>query len=283
VINHRKNRKVLYAAAILAALVTGCQSLKLKMPEAALQSVNIKSISFTGAALEATVRINNPNGISIPSPRIEWELLVNDHSFVRGELPEGAAIKARASTDAVLPFQVDYQSLLASISSLASADESSYHLALSVVFNIPLLGEKRYTLEGSGVLPIPRLPSVTFKGIETRSLTLQRAEFVCTWEVNNPNGFSVTIDTFDYTLGVDNVPWASGVGPAGQTIAAHSTARLPVTVTFSAASLLRELIMASGRNSSMNYSAGGSMRFSFGLPGLIPQNMPLNLAGAVSL
>ena len=139
--------------------LTSCQSLDtfIQEPRVSLNSVNIASVSLSGVNLVAIVDVENPNSFSIPMPNIEWELLVNNVSFLNGTVENVQSIMGRGKTTFNIPVNVGYERLFRTFSSLLGTREAAYNLDMGLRFPSPLLHHRVFNLNHSGVLPLSPL------------------------------------------------------------------------------------------------------------------------------
>ena len=151
-------KKLTLSTVLLAFLLMSCQSLDsyIQDPRVSFNSVNIASISLTGATIVALVDVENPNSFPIPMPNIEWELIVNNTSFTNGILEnnEGITIRSRENTTLNISVNVGYDRLFRTISSLIGTREAAYTLVLGLRFPTPLLQHRVFPLSYSGALPL---------------------------------------------------------------------------------------------------------------------------------
>ena len=258
------------------------QILSVKEPNVSLNSVDITGINLSGVDMLVHIDVENPNGITIPLPKLDWELFINEASFLKGAVNNDKSLTAHQTVTLDLPLGVGYEGLLNSVTSIVDSNEAAYEIALAITFNIPVLGEKVYHLNHSGVLPVIRKPDVSFKGIAKKSLGTTM-EFNLTWEVENKNNFDFALGEFNYDFSVNNSRWARGQVENPPVIKAGTKTAIPLTVSVSAASIVRELVLIINRGSAVTYDCTGNMQLQGNLPGLDKFDLPLNLSGSTQI
>jgi LEA14-like dessication related protein len=266
---------------LLVCAFTNCQSLRdlVQEPKVSLNRVDIARISLSGVDLVVRLDVENPNAISIPLPKIDWELFINTASFVRGSVKENQTIRGREKTTLDIPVSVTYDGLYNSIRSLVDLKEAAYEIALDVSFPLPIIADKVYHLDFAGVIPLLRRPDISFQGITRRSGGLGSMEFTLNWEVDNSNSFGFDIREFNYNFSVNNSQWAQGRIDNPPKIRANGKTVIPLTISISALSIVTELAGIISRGSPVTYSCTGNMSLSGELPGLDRLELPLNLQG----
>ena len=149
--------KVLKYLAVLAVVfATSCQSVStlIQDPRISFDSVEIASVSLTGINLLAHVGVENPNSFSIPMPRTEWELLINNVSFLNGVVENNQTLMSREKTTLSIPISFRYDNLFRTFTSLIGRREAAYKIDLGLRFPIFLLENKLFQSSYSGVLPL---------------------------------------------------------------------------------------------------------------------------------
>ena len=266
--------------ALFIMTLSSCETYQLivQEPSVSLNSVDVAGINFTGVNLLVHVDVENPNGFTIPLPRLDWEVFINSSSFVKGAVNNDKNLSSHQTVTLDLPLSVSYEGLYNSFASLVETKEAAYDIALKITFNIPVLGEKVYKLDFSGVLPIVKKPEISFKGITKKSLGTTM-EFILTWEVENKNNFDFNLGVFDYDFSVNDTRWARGQVENPPRLTAGAKTTIPLTISVSAASIVRELVTIINRGSPVTYSCTGNMSLQGALPGLEKLELPLNLGG----
>jgi LEA14-like dessication related protein len=128
-------------------------------PKVSFNSVDIAGVTLRGVDLIARVDVENPNGISIPMPNIDWELFLNKNPFSEGVLENNnQTIPKNGIATIDVPVNVTYEKLYSSLSSLLNLmgqKEVPYDLAIKLTFDMPIIKNLPYKLDYSGVIPLP--------------------------------------------------------------------------------------------------------------------------------
>jgi LEA14-like dessication related protein len=286
VIKKSKRAFVFLAAGVFVLAFTVCQSLRsaLQEPVLSLDSVSVTAIDFNGVDLLCKINVDNPNAFDIPFPEIDWECLINANSFVAGTIKSGGGgIKSRASTAVEVPISMTYAGMFNSIASIANRNKADYAVEIGVTFTIPVLGGKTWNFEHTGSLPLPRIPSVSFKGISVKNLSLSRLEFEAAIEIENSNIFDLSVNELVCNLSVNNTRWFSGSVPDAPVIKAEGKTVIPIVVSIDALSLVKDLtlIITTGRDVAV--SLNGNLGIAGNFPGFKPLELPFNYSGNTKL
>jgi LEA14-like dessication related protein len=110
-----------------------------KLPSFSLDSVAIRSASFTDLALDVRMKVQNPNRFPIPSGSLQYGLQVGGSEVARGDAAALAKVPAAAGATVVLPVKV----------SLLGAGRAIYQ-----------------AMQGGGTLPVALSGKAVIAGIE---------------------------------------------------------------------------------------------------------------------
>jgi LEA14-like dessication related protein len=264
-----------------AFVLSACGTLEgmVRTPEIAITAVEFAGIDFGGVDLVAKVSIENPAPVSIPFPEIGWDFLVEKKSFLQGTINNDKALAASSSTVVDVPFRVGYEGLFDVFKTIAESDEIPCTLALDAAFSLPVLGERVFHAEIDRSIPVVKIPSLSFRGISLKSLTLTKVECTLDWEIENKNTFALSVDTFSYTLKVNGASWSEGGIEAPPEITAKSTVRLPLTISLNSLAMIRDITTLVSSGAAAAYDCTGNFGVSGGLPGLKGIEIPFSFTG----
>ena len=270
---------------ILAALsLTTCQTLSsvFREPVLSLHSVELANINFTSVTVLCKVNVENPNAITVPFPDIDWEFYINANSFIRGKIDAGQSIRARSTTVVDVPVSIDYPGIYNTFSSLKNSNQADYKIALAFKFALPIIGDKVWNFEHEGNFPLPKVPSISFKGISLKNLSLTKIDFDIVWEIENNNIFAMSVKDLSYNLTVNNTRWTDGRVNNSPQIAAGRKTEIPLTISINALSMVRDITEIITRGTNVAYQCGGNVSLGADLPGL-DFNTPFNFSGSTRL
>jgi LEA14-like dessication related protein len=233
--------------------------------------------------LIARLNVENPNPFDIPFPEIDWELFINDASFISGLLKDGASLKGRNTVAIDVPLSLTYTGLYDSFTSLLNTREAAYNIALGVRIPYPILDQKTYNLDFSGIIPMLQIPKVSFSGISVKNLGLSRFDFVANFEVENNNNFAMNISEFVYDFTVNNASWAQGSIANAPQLRSNAKTAIPLELSVSSLPLITQITDIVARGSNVNYQSHGNLRLGSDFPGLDRLDLPFNLSGATRL
>ncbi|MCL2380436.1 MAG: LEA type 2 family protein [Treponema sp.] len=227
-----KNR--IFFLPVLVFVFWSCRSFDhtTQEPAVSLNSVTIAGISFSGVDLIVAVDVENPNSFSIPMPDIDWELRVNEASFLQGSQRGRRSVRRWQTVTVALPVSFTFEGLYRSFASLVGLREAAYNIALGVSFPIPLMADKVFDFEFSGTFPLPQLPVLSLGQMRVSSIDISGIELAWDIIVENPNMFPIPFPSLTWGYNVGGVPVISGNFPGTGTIAAGSASVAAICASF---------------------------------------------------
>ena len=255
-----KNVKYPILVFLIIAL-SACQSINSNFqdPKVSINSVEIAEITFTGINLIANVDVENPNGFSIPLPKINWNLSLNSAPFVQGVVENSQSIRSRRKVTIDLPFSVNYDGLYNTFSTMLDAKETSYNLAMDITFPLPVIGDKIYKTNFSGILPLLQSPNIKSGQLEITKMDYSGIVLACMVDVENPNSFPIPFPKMDFDYSVNGLSvlksneTKTGEIAAGATSAANFNVRIDYADVFKIVDSVMNMTEA---ESSLSLAAG---------------------------
>ena len=282
-------KRVAAAGFVLWAMLglTTCETLRaaFKEPTASLNSARLVKITFTGTEMLCKVQVKNPNAFYIPFPEIGWELFIDNNSFVKGVVKnDQQRINARSTTLVDVPVSIEYLEVFNTFKSLIGSDQADYKIALALKFPIPVIRDRVWNFEHKGVFPILKLPTISFKGITAKNLSLSKIDFNVIWEVDNPNIFNMNVKDLSFNLAVNGTSWASGRVPNAPQLTAKRKTEIPLAFTINSLSMITSITSIITGGSNVSYACGGNLSLGMALQGFnVPEvpdlNIPVNFSG----
>jgi len=202
------------------------------------------------------IDVENPNRFAIPFPNIDWELFVNEASFLQGNLSNDQSLGRQQRTTVSLPVSFTFDGLFRSFASLVELREAVYNIALGVSFPLPLIADRVFNLDFSGVLPLPQFPTLSLGQARISTINFSGVELAWDINVENPNGFPIPFPSLNWDYEVNGIPIIqSNFSGTGQ-IAAGAAGVALITVSLAYADVIRAVGAALTGDVSSNLSLG---------------------------
>lgn len=142
---------------LIALLQTGCQTTKeilnrmnVKEPGVSVTNVAVEKMSLVGVNFIFDVKIDNPNQVGIDLSGFDYDMLINGHSFVKGNQEQPVKIEPKGNSTVQIPLMIGFVDLFSVFSSLKKQGEASYQLTTGFHFDVPVLGKVRVPAEKTG-------------------------------------------------------------------------------------------------------------------------------------
>jgi len=270
---------------ILVLCLNSCASLTqvVQEPRVSVQDVRTTALSFSEISLELNLLVENPNPVGIQLAGYDYDLLLHDASFIRGNLDSGVSLPAGGSTILHVPVTLDYRELYSVMNSLADECESDYKIVAGLQFDLPVVGKKRIELVHKGVLPLVKLPRFRFTNLYVENLGMMGADLIVMMTLENPNGFDISMDDFQGSLSINKLKWAEleSLSPIG--FAPGETGDLGFQFRLDFLSMGRTVRDLLSGDEILSYTFEGGALIDTSLDLLRDVSLPLSLSGSVEL
>ncbi|MDR1893881.1 MAG: LEA type 2 family protein [Spirochaetales bacterium] len=275
----------LLAALLIAGAFAGCVNTQnlFKEPVITPDTPVITGLDFEGADILAAADIYNPNPFVIPIPAIKWVLTLAGQPFLNGEIPPQGTIAAESSARINIPVRAGFEEIYNGINTLLSSTEVDYAVNLDLRFDLPLIKNKSFPLVLEGTLPLPRIPVVSFGSLTLNNLGLTSVEMILALGLENPNGFSLRVDSFDYTLDVNASSWIQGKIDQGYELLPGQERTVTLLIALNSLSTVRELMNIMASRNPVEYSLWGNLEAGSSLPFFGKAVVPFRINGVTRI
>ena len=277
----------IFALALLAAVLGACASFDLssaiRKPTAEVVGVEIERLSFEEADLRFDVKITNPNGVGIELAGFDYRLVVEGTEFLKGSVDQKIALRANASSVVPVPVTFRFDSLLETVGALTDKDESSYEITVGLSFRLPVLDKVRVAATKKGTLPVVRLPRLRLASLRLDGLSLQGASLVLGVELANPNGFGLSLASFDYRFAVAGQTWATGTSRRAAQFGPRQTGRLDIPINLDFGAIGRSVRDTLLGRAPLSYALSAKLAVGTTLPLLKTATLPIDVSGQIGI
>ncbi|RMG31931.1 MAG: hypothetical protein D6732_14140, partial [Methanobacteriota archaeon] len=252
-------------------------------PEVRVANVRFAGLSFEKVDLLFDVQITNPNQLSIHLDAFDYDLQINDASFLKGRQDAGLQILAEQTSHLEIPLSLGFKELYNTFQSLKNQDSTQYRLLGTVYFNLPILGQTAIPVSKEGWLPMVKLPRFTSPNLKIVHLGLTGADVAVNLTIENPNAFGLLLDKLDYSFSVNGTEWAKGVTSRVVQIAEKGmgVVSIPVSLNFlQIGQGVMQLLTGAGQ---ANYSFTGLADIKTTLPMIGNVQLPINKSGELKI
>jgi len=255
----------------------------LQIPKFSAPSMKIDNIDFSEVNLAFSINIENPNDFDIPSPQLIYDFFVNRSEYSSAVAISSAPLAAAAVTPVIINIKLRYADLLRAVTSLLNLSEAPGLVAVSGGFGIPAFADEPARQEITGVIPILKMPSVSFRGVSLRNLGLTNVEFELSWEIENNNNFAMNVNDFFYNFTLNNTQLSNGRVTGAPQIRANSRTTVPFVFSVNTLSVITEITDIVLRGTNVSFACNGNINLGAALAGIPNLQMPFNFSGNTRL
>ena len=255
----------------------------IQKPVVNLSDVKMTGLSFDSVDLLFHIDIDNPNNVGIKLAGFDYDLQIEDNSFISGKQDNGLAIKANGSEIIKLPLTLKFKDIYNTFSIVKDLDSVQYKLNSGLSFNLPVLGDIRIPVTKSGNIPTLKLPSINFKKLKMDQIKLTGADLTLQINIDNHNAFAFILKNIDYKLNVAGTQWIDGKMNQSMNISAKQENIINIPISLNFLSMGQSVYNIVNGNQSLNYSLKGNADMGSSLPLLGDFNIPFNQTGNTNI
>lgn len=173
-------------------------------PTITLKDVQLKGFDFEGADIEYIYTIKNKVSFGITFSKLAFQISVDGKRMIDAQNDKNIAIKPNETTEFSIVQRVRYVETVEAIFEFAKKDSVEIALKGAVgIYVNNLVGTINVPIEGSKIVPVPKLPSVAFGSLDFGSMNFSNplnpsATFNLKFNVKNSNPFDIKIPKIDY-------------------------------------------------------------------------------------
>ena len=266
-----------------AELMKIAQQGNVQKPAVRVSSARLAGLSFDQADLIFDIEISNPNSVGVSLAGFDYDLLLNNQSFLKGDQKDKTEIKANDIATLQLPLSLNYANIYQTYQSLKNSDDVTYKLDTGFSFDMPILGPVRVPVSTSGQVPMVKLPRLSVKSIKLDRLNLTGADFDISLGIDNPNAWGLVVNALQYGLKINGTEWISGQTNERLQLneKGESVLHLPFSLSFLKIGSSVYNIIANGKG--LNYTFTGQTDLSSSLEMLGDFKLPFDLSGKIDL
>jgi len=280
-----KKYKTLMIMCILSFL--GCATLQklggIRPPDLSVENVNIVGAGLKEMELVMNVRVKNNYPIGIHVPAFNYNFLVDDHVFLKGENALNQSISALGENKVQVPVRIHFMDLYQSLNAMINKDQAPYQLKGNIHFDVPILGRLKIPFVKTGDLPLLKIPKISVKGLRIKSMTFASANLSLDIALDNPNGFLMMLNKLSYNFSVDGLKWADGIMNQNISFEKHGQSTMSIPIHLNFFEMGKTVFNLINKKQSLPYAFDTQIKFKTDLPFLKDVDIPLKKEGIVNL
>lgn len=267
--------------------IAGCASVQnlmnIKKPDVKVQNVRITGLTFSAIDLSFNLAIDNPNALAISLAGFDYDLILNENSFLKGQQDKSISIESRSTSQVEIPLQLSFRDIYNTFNSLSNKDSSAYEAKFGLNFNLPILGITRIPISKKGAIPLLRLPSVKVSSLKLNKIGLTTASLNLALQVDNANPLQFLLNQFQYDFLVAGKSWANGISDKKMTIAKNGKSEINIPIELNFLQMGQTAYQILTGSNQIDYQFDGNLNFDTSMEMLKNVNLPINTSGKIDL
>ncbi|MEQ9310291.1 MAG: LEA type 2 family protein [Balneolaceae bacterium] len=271
----------------LALLLSSCSELKkitdVKKPTISVDDFRITEISLRDIELTFDLELINPNPIALSLASYDYDLQIEQNSFVKGNQSLTTKIEANGSIIISIPVKFTFDELYNTISNISSKKEGGYAFVGNIGVNVPVLGLVEVPIEKEGVFPIVKAPSFSLSSFSVKNLSFTKADVELEINIGNPNTFALILDKLDYNIQLNGFDTINGGTTSSLSIAENEIRSLKIPASFNFLELGSAAYSTIVGGEPFQYSLTGSADVGASLPNFDLSSFNFDRSGVVDI
>jgi len=256
---------------------------KVKEPKVDFIDAKISGLSFEKIDLLFDLKIFNPNSIGIKLAGLDYDFLLDGNRFIKGNQDKGIEIPSKGEENIQLPLSLAFMDIYQIFQNLRDKGMSNYQIKCGFSFDVPILGVVRIPVSKSGEVPMVKLPKISFSSLKLDKLTLAGADMKLSLKMDNPNVFSMILDSMQYDFKLNEQSIISGLSNKIININEKSESNIDIPITIDFLKTGAAVFQILNGNKDLNYQLNGNVDLTTSLPLLKQAKIPFNLSGKTGL
>lgn len=211
-----------YSLLFLTLLAFACQRQEKKSekdtpdkslkPKLAMSNVNITNISDDAIHMNVMLLIDNPLPVSFSAKKLNYTLSIAGQEVMKDAYQKPITVKSGDSTVVTLPAKLMAEKLTHVLKGLEAKgiDSTDYQLKSSFELDVPILGERTFTVTSTKKLPTFYIPKIKVEDLDLGHIGLKHTDLAAKVSIQNKNKFPFTFTDTHYTIKINGKLIADG-------------------------------------------------------------------------
>lgn len=279
--------KILGHTILIALFVTSCSQLKsltdVKKPTVSVDDFRVTGISLQDIELTFDLEVDNPNPVALTLSSYDYDLLIENNSFVKGSQPVNTRIEANGKNLISIPVMFTFKELYETFTSLSGKKDGAYSFLANVEVEVPILGMVEVPIEKSGSFPIVKAPTLSVANFSVKNISFTKADVEVELNIGNPNTFGLIMNELNYTVDIDGLSAISGETSNRIEIGSNEIGTIKIPASFSFLDLGMAAYNALTSDDPFEYSLSGAANVGATLPFFESSSFNFDRTGSVNI
>ncbi len=272
---------------ILFAICLNCAALQdfanIQKPKLNVEKLRFTGMTFQTIDLALDIRIDNPNTLSAKLSGFDYDLMIDNASFLKGEQIKELVIESMGQSTIEIPLSLNFMEVYKTFQALANQDSTGFQISTGLSFDLPVLGITRIPISYQGHLPLIKLPEFKVGSLKMKKLNLTGADLELKLDINNPNFFNLLLNSLNYELQINGLSWAKGNTRNSMPVKEKGNSTLTIPLSLNFLQMGQTVYQLISGNQKVNYHFTGDLNLNSSLPLLKQVKLPIDRSGQVSI
>lgn len=186
-----------------SSIKKGAEHLK---PELSVASLDITGIDENKISAISKVVLRNNLPVEVKTNRLNYEIYIDSAKIIEDSYSKPITIRSSDTTSIRLPMEIMFKKMTAALKRFENEkiDSADYTVRAAFQVDVPIAGERNFTMSFTKRLPALRLLKAKLGDIELGKLGLKESSLDMTVNIQNPNAFPIKMKDGKYKLSIDN-------------------------------------------------------------------------------
>lgn len=175
-------------------------------PELNIASFNITDINEDKISATSNIILRNNLPIEVKTNRLDYVIYIDSAKVIENSYSKPITIRSSDTTAIRLPMEIMFKKMTAVFKRLENKniDSADYTMRATFQVDVPIAGERNFTMNFSKRLPTLRPLKAKLGDIDIGKLGLKESTLDVTLNMQNTNSFPVKMKEGKYKLSIDN-------------------------------------------------------------------------------
>ncbi len=174
-------------------------------PRLEMSNVTITDISDDAISMTMKLLIDNPLPVAFTAHQLDYSLAIAGEEVMKDAYKKPISIKSGDSTVVTLPAKLMAEKLTKTLKRLEAKgiDSTEYSVRSSFALDVPILGERTFTVTSTKKLPTIYIPKVKIEDIDLGHVGLGHTDLAAKVNITNKNKFPINMTDVHYAVKID--------------------------------------------------------------------------------
>ncbi|MEZ0487674.1 LEA type 2 family protein [Fibrella aquatica] len=184
-------------------------------PRLELSRFDLSNVSDDSVLVNMHLLIDNPLPIGFKAKRVDYTLYIDNEEVTKDAYSKAIEVKSQDSTLLTLPVRLYTKKMIGVLKRLEAAgtDSTDYRIRTTFDLDIPIAGERTFTVSQSVRAPVVYIPEFKVADIDLGTFGLNRTDVATRIICINKNNFPISISDTKYSVTIDGKQIAAGEQP----------------------------------------------------------------------